>query len=154
MVYFSWIHFCGNNTIPTWALCSYVAPYCGQNCKFHKTFQTLFIKSVMFNSSNTHILIPIGHKTYFHFWRVFHVKWKAVLHLILVGHLLNVGRKSNLSEAVKFRIVYLHKEEKTQLFIAKGVKCSQASVNRILKACSNNKYFQNKFFQSGRKSVT
>ena len=65
-----------------------------------------------------------------------------------------MGRKSNLSEIVKIRIVYLHKEGKTQLFIAKEVKYSQPSVSRVLKESSNNKYFQNKHFKSGRKPVT
>lgn len=65
-----------------------------------------------------------------------------------------MGRKSDLSEAVKYRIVYLHEIGKTQLFIAKEVKCSQASVSRVLREYSNNKCFQNKHFKSGRKPVT
>ena len=65
-----------------------------------------------------------------------------------------MGRKSDLSEAVKFRIVYLHKEGKTQIFIAKEVKCSEASVSRVLREYSNNKCFQNKHFKSCRKPVT
>ena len=65
-----------------------------------------------------------------------------------------MGQKSDLSEAGKFRIVYLHKEGKTQLFIAKEMKCSQASVSRVLREYSNNKCFQSKHFKSGRKPVT
>ena len=65
-----------------------------------------------------------------------------------------MGRKSDLSEAVKFRIVYLHKEGKTQLFLAKEVKHSKASVSRVLREYSNNKCFQNKCFKNGRKPVT
>ena len=49
-----------------------------------------------------------------------------------------MGWKSDLSEDVKFRIVYLHKEGKIQFFIAKEAKCSQASVSRVLREYSNN----------------
>ena len=62
-------------------------------------------------------------------------------------------RKSDLSDAVKFRIVYLHKEGKTQLFIEKEVKHSQARVNRVLIEYSNNMCFQNKYFKSNRKPI-
>ena len=54
---------------------------------------------------------------------------------------------------MKFRIVYLHKERKTEHFMAKEVKCSQASVSRVLREYFNNKRFQNKCFKSGRKPV-
>ena len=55
---------------------------------------------------------------------------------------------------MKFRIVRLHKEGKTQFFIAKEAKFSQASVSRVFREYSNNKCLQNKHFKSGRKPVT
>ena len=45
------------------------------------------------------------------------------------------------------------KEGKIQLFIAKEVKFSQASVNRVLREYSY-KCFQSKHFKSGQKTVT
>ena len=56
---------------------------------------------------------------------------------------------------MKFHIVYLHKEGKTQLSITKELKCSQASVSRVLKEYYNNKCFQNKtIFKSDQKQET
>ena len=55
-----------------------------------------------------------------------------------------MGWKSDLSEVVKFHVVYLHKEGKTQLFIAKEVKCFQASMSKVLRLYSNNKGLKKK----------
>ena len=50
--------------------------------------------------------------------------------------------------------MYLHKEGETQLCIAKELKCSQASLNRVLRDYSNNKCLQDKLFKSDQKPVT
>ena len=55
-----------------------------------------------------------------------------------------MGQKSDFSEGVKFRIVYLDREGKTQLFIAKEVKCFQASMSKVLRLYSNNKGLKKK----------
>ena len=69
--------------------------------------------------------------------------------MILIECLLNMGWKRDLSETVKFCIVYLHKEGKTQLFTAKEMKSSQISEVTNLRDYCNNKYRQNKYFKSG-----